>query len=572
MLTPDAQQYQALLSHPVTGDLAHLDFTAVQPRLDYALQQFTHRQAPSRFMLIKAPDEPIYLQIIADATRTRLPDSQTLYGGHYQINERQITLQQAQHLDDNFAAGGEVIQADWVEHEQLFGCVREFAGTISLQPGLIHQANGGILIISLRSLLTQPLLWLRLKHMVENQRFQWYAPDESKPWPVAIPSLRLQLKIILIGERDLLAEFQQLEPVLSQQAIYSEFADEFQPEDEQALGHWLKWVSTLACQQQLPMPDASAWPEFIHAAVRATGDRTLLPLSPYWICRQLSEIRLFCDSGQFNVQQIQHMLAQREWRENELYQRVQNDILSHQILLETEGERVGQINGLAVVEYPGHPRAFGEPSRLSCVVHIGDGELTDIERKVELGGSIHAKGMMIMQAFLLAELRLEQQLPFSASITFEQSYSEIDGDSASMAELCVLISALAGVPLYQHIALTGAVDQFGRCLSVGGVNEKIEGFFAICQQRGFTGNQGVIIPATNLRHLCLKPVVADSVSQGEFHIWAVEHVSDALLLLTGLPWDGDGQTLRQAIQTRIAQASIQDNRSRCRWFNWFNRN
>jgi Lon-like ATP-dependent protease len=139
------------------------------------------------------------------------------------------------------------------------------------------------------------------------------------------------------------------------------------------------------------------------------------------------------------------MLTQREWREGYLAERMQDEILLEQILIETEGEQVGQINALSVVEFPGHPRAFGEPSRISCVVHIGDGEFNDIERKAELGGNIHAKGMMIMQSFLMAELELEQQIPFSASLTFEQSYSEVDGDSASMAELCALISALADV-------------------------------------------------------------------------------------------------------------------------------
>lgn len=168
------------------------------------------------------------------------------------------------------------------------------------------------------------------------------------------------------------------------------------------------------------------------------------------------------------------MLARREWREGFLAERMQDEILQEQILIETEGERVGQINALSVIEFPGHPRAVGEPSRISCVVHIGDGEFNDIERKAELGGNIHAKGMMIMQAFLMSELQLEQQIPFSASLTFEQSYSEVDGDSASMAELCALISALANVPVNQNIAITGSVDQFGRAQPVGGLNEKLK--------------------------------------------------------------------------------------------------
>ncbi len=183
-------------------------------------------------------------------------------------------------------------------------------------------------------------------------------------------------------------------------------------------------------------------PLLIDEGTRYTGDQETLPLSPLWITRQLREAAAFCEGEEITGEAMQTMLARRVWREGYLAERMQDEILQEQILIETEGECVGQINALSVIEFPGHPRAFGEPSRISCVVHIGDGEFIDVERKAELGGNIHAKGMMIMQAFLMSELELEQQLPFTASLTFEQSYSEVDGDSASMAELCALISAL----------------------------------------------------------------------------------------------------------------------------------
>jgi Lon-like ATP-dependent protease len=182
-----------------------------------------------------------------------------------------------------------------------------------------------------------------------------------------------------------------------------------------------------------------------------------------------------------------------------------------------------------------------------------------------------------MQAFLMSQLQLEQQLPFSASLTFEQSYSEVDGDSASMAELCAVISALADVPVNQSIAITGSVDQFGRAQPVGGLNEKIEGFFSICQQRGLSGKQGVIIPAPNARHLSLSQAVLDAVDAEQFSIWAIDDVTDALPLLTNQVWDGEVQTtLMQTIQERIAQAMQQDARHRypwpLRWLSWFSPN
>ncbi|MGL5043877.1 MAG: S16 family serine protease, partial [Plesiomonas sp.] len=223
-----------------------------------------------------------------------------------------------------------------------------------------------------------------------------------------------------------------------------------------------------------------------------------------------------------------------------------------------------------------HPFAFGEPSRISCVVHLGDGDISDVERKVELGGNIHAKGMMIMQAYLASELALEQQLPFSASLVFEQSYGEVDGDSASLAELCALVSALSLQPVSQSIAITGAVDQFGRVQPVGGINEKIEGFFAVCENRGLTGEQGIILPASNLRHLCLSDDVVEAVKDGTFHVYAVEHASEALSLLTGLPFDSDDEkqpSLLGLIEQRIEQLNQTEQQTTpwwLRWTNWFN--
>lgn len=265
-----------------------------------------------------------------------------------------------------------------------------------------------------------------------------------------------------------------MEPELAEQAIYSEFEDHLQIVDAEAMTLWCQWVTRIALRDNLPPPAPDAWPVLIREAVRYTGEQDTLPLCPLWIARQFKEAAPLCEGETCSGDVLSLMLARREWREGFLPERMQDEILQEQILIETEGERVGQINALSVIEFPGHPRAFGEPSRISCVVHIGDGEFNDIERKAELGGNIHAKGMMIMQAFLMSELQLEQQIPFSASLTFEQSYSEVDGDSASMAELCALISALANVPVNQNIAITGSVDQFGRAQPVGGLNEKLK--------------------------------------------------------------------------------------------------
>ncbi|WP_447215494.1 AAA family ATPase [Citrobacter pasteurii] len=572
-LVPDTDSYQEIFAQPHVTDDTDTLLSDTQPRLQFALEQLLQHWATSSFMLVKAPEELEYLNLIATAARTLHADADRLTGGHYDVSGHTIRYRAAEKADDNFATLTQVVNADWAEAEQLFGCLRQFNGEITLQPGLVHQANGGVLVISLRTLLAQPLLWMRLKAIVSHERFDWVAFDESRPLPVSVPSMPLKLKVVLVGERESLADFQEMEPELAEQAIYSEFEDNLQIVDAETMTQWCQWVTHTARRNNLPYPATDAWQVLIREAVRYTGEQDTLPLNPLWITRQLKEVAPLCDGDTCTAEQLSLMLAQREWREGFLSERMQDEILQEQILIETEGERIGQINALSVIEFPGHPRAFGEPSRISCVVHIGDGEFTDIERKAELGGNIHAKGMMIMQAFLMSELQLEQQIPFSASLTFEQSYSEVDGDSASMAELCALISALADVPVNQSIAITGSVDQFGRAQPVGGLNEKIEGFFAICQQRELTGTQGVIIPAANVRHLSLPPALLQAVEEEKFTIWAVDDVTDALPLLLNLVWDGEGQTtLMQTIQERIAAATQQESRHRfpwpLRWLNW----
>ncbi|WP_052284064.1 AAA family ATPase [Kluyvera genomosp. 1] len=572
-LAPATEAFQPLFAQPELASENDSLFSELQSRLHYALEQFLHPQGISPFLLVKAPEEKEYLQLLTQTTLSlRDTPEATLTGVNYQVNGSKITAIPASNADDNFASTGPVIYADWIEAEQLFGCVRQFNGEITLQPGLVHQANGGILILSLRTLMAQPLLWMRLKNLISQQRFDWLTFDDARPLPVSIPSMPLSLKVVLMGDRDSLADFEEMEPELAETSLYSEFEDNLQISDEETLKQWCQWVWSIAREKSLPGLAADAWPLLMQEGARDSGDQEIMPLCPLWIARQLREAAPFTDNDVINAEQLKTMLVQRQWREGFLAERMQDEILLEQILIETEGECIGQINALSVIDFPGHPRPFGEPSRITCVVHIGDGEFTDVERKAELGGNIHAKGMMLMQAFLMAELDLEQQLPFSASLTFEQSYSEVDGDSASMAELCALISALANVPINQSIAMTGSVDQFGRAQPVGGLNEKIEGFFAICAQRGLSGKQGVIIPSANVRHLSLSNEVQEAVEAGAFSIWAIDDVGDALPLLTQLNWDGEGQTLLQTIQERIAQAMQQEPRHRYPWpLRWLNR-
>lgn len=236
-------------------------------------------------------------------------------------------------------------------------------------------------------------------------------------------------------------------------------------------------------------------------------------------------------ANQTEFTDVQGYFDYLEHQSSRLNDYVIQDILNNQLYIETEDETVGQINGLSVIEFDGIPYSFGEPLRISCNVQYGDGEIHDIERKVELGGNIHSKGIIIAQSCLANLLELPTQLPFSASLAFEQSYGEIDGDSSSLAIFCVLISALTKLPLPQSIAVTGSIDQFGNVLSVGGVNQKIEGFFNLCHARELTGKQGVIIPAVCISHLSLKQEVIEAVKANQFHIWAVADVFETIQIL-----------------------------------------
>jgi Lon-like ATP-dependent protease len=574
LLLPDTAPYEAIFA--TAAELAPVDFADIQPRLENGLTLFCHPLSRPRFMTIKALESREYLSRITDVVKHILPDQQEVLGSRYIINGSQITLEPAQSVDDTFTAKLSCHFQEWIESEQLFGCVRLYKDQIQLEPGLIHQVNGGVLVLSVRSLLAQPLMWLRLKQMITQGWYRWASPDETHPLPVSIPPMPLDIRLILVGDRISLGEFNDMESELLESAVYGEFEADLPLTEPSDMTTWCGYINTLADELEIPRLAADTWPAMLRLAVRYSTDQGSLTLCPAWLSAQLTEAALYNEEEQLSLKAFEAAINARSWRESYLQERMQDEIELGQIRIETDGEVIGQINGLSVLEYPGHPRAFGEPSRISCVVHTGDGEFTDVERKAELGGNLHAKGMMIMQAFLISELELDQPLPFSASIVFEQSYGEVDGDSASLAELCALISALSLQPISQQIAVTGSVDQFGNVQPIGGVNEKIEGFFEVCQRRGLTGKQGVILPTSNVRNLCLHPQVLDAVREGQFHLWAVDNAAEALPILTGLIYSYEEQaeevrpSLLSLIQERIALALPQDRR-RYPWpLRWLN--
>jgi Lon-like ATP-dependent protease len=511
-----------------------------------------------RFMLLKASESELFFDLLKQSVKANLTTINLGY--HYYFSDNKITVTEAKSKQDNFAAQDNCLSAAIVDMEKLFGCVRQPENSpIKLQAGLVHHANGGVLILGLRSLLAQPLIWVKLKRMVLSQTFEWSSADESHPLPLSIPAIPLDLRIILVGDRLSLAELQEFEPEFYSSSIYAEFENEMPITESQPINNWMSYLQFISHKLGLPKIENSAFAKIYKHATRYTGDQHYLPLNVEWVQSLLLNSSYFVQNENIDAQAVTKALEQKAWRENYLTERLHDEFFSNQILIDTKSQVVGQINGLSVIEYPGYPKSIGEPTRLSCLVHFGDGELIDIERKTDLAGSIHSKGMMIMQAFIMSEFAINHQLPFSTSLVFEQSYNEIDGDSASLAGLCALISALSNQPIDQQLAITGSVDQFGHVQSIGGVNEKIEGFFAVCQHQGFTGQQGVIIPASNQRHLSLNDDIIDAINNNKFSIWTVEHVADALYLLTGIPYkDENNISLYKLIHARMQSTLVQD--------------
>ncbi|AGJ61259.1 Putative Lon protease -like protein [Candidatus Moranella endobia PCVAL] len=569
-LLPDLACFAAIFNQPYPPLSAPL--AMLQARLMDGLMQFCNSsRSPSRFMLLTAQENNDYFQLIAETVKQILDASSQNVSSRHLVADIGVSTQPATNMDR-----ASCVWQSLVEYEQLFGALRFYRDVLYLQPGLVHRANGGILIVGVRALVRQPVLWLRLKHMILQQRFDWLPENTSRPLPVAVPSIPLNLRLIVVGNRAGLADLNAIEPELTSFAMYGEFESELCIIGPDKMAKWCSWVNTLAQQHGLPLLSADAWPVLVRQAIRYSGDHYQLPLCPHWLSRRLKEAAMYYGSKheQLTATAFTDSEQKRSWRESYLSERMQYEIVASQIMLENEGHVVGQVNALSLLDFPGHPLPFCEPSRISCVVHVGDGEINDVEHKAELGGNLHTKGMLIIQAFLMSALKLDQQLPFSASLVFEQSYGEVDGDSASLAEGVALISALADKPINQQIAVTGSVDQFGHVQPIGGVNEKIEGFFAFCQARALTGAQGVILPTANVRHLCLHDDVIEAVSEGQFSLWAVDTIDDTLEILTAMSFDNDHlPNLLAAIRARISNFYLREQKLLpwCfRWLNWFN--
>ncbi|MBI4172456.1 MAG: AAA family ATPase [Actinobacteria bacterium] len=409
-----------------------------------------------------------------------------------------------------------------------------------IKPGALHRANGGFLVLEALDVLRHPFAWEALKRAlsggevrIENLAEEYSAVPMATLRPEPIP---IDVKVILIGSPLLYHLLYQLDEDFRE--LFKVKVD-FSPDmewDDASVGHYAAFVRRWVEAAGLRHFDREAVARLVEHGARLRESQRKLSTRLIDVSDVTSEASFFAGEAGRDVVRavdVERAITGREYRSSLLEQRIQELIADGTIVIDVAGERVGQANGLAILDVGDY--SFGKPSRISARVSVGRGGVLSVEREIELSGPIHSKGVLILSGYLSGNYAQERPLALAATLTFEQSYDEVEGDSASSTELYALLSALSGLPLDQGIAVTGSVDQHGEVQAIGGATRKIEGFYAVCKAKGLTGRQGVIVPATNVQHLMLSDEVAEAVRRRRFHVWAVRSVDEGIELLTGRP-------------------------------------
>lgn len=475
-------------------------------------------------------------------------------------------------IDHAGAAGAPVIWEDQPTHANLLGRIEHVSelGTLItdftlIRPGALHRANGGYLLLEVVDVLRQPFAWDALKRALRNREIRIQPLGqllgltttttlEPEPIPLA------PIKVVLLGDRMVYYLLAELDPdVLELFKVLVDFAEEMDRRAETQVVY-ARLVATLVTRERLLPFDRNAVARVLEQAARLAGDGEKLSvhLRPVVdLLREADHCARQAARSAVEAADVEAAIAAQHARAGRVADLMREQIRRGILHVATSGREIGQINGLSVLRLG--DLELGRPTRITARCRLGRGELVDIEREVELGGPLHSKGVMILSGFLGGRFATQIPLALSASLVFEQSYGPVEGDSASLAELCVLLSAIAELPLRQDLAVTGSVDQLGNVQPVGAINDKIEGFFDACAERGLTGEQGVLVPESNVVHLMLRPDVVAAVAAGRFRVWAVGHVDAAMELLTGHPAgarDDDGSypdaSVNATVEERLA--------------------
>jgi lon-related putative ATP-dependent protease len=457
-------------------------------------------------------------------------------------------------VDASEAHGAPVIYESNPSYLNLVGRVEQMAQMGALitdftliKPGVLHRANGGYLILDAAKVLTNPYSWEGLKRALQFRQIRIESPVQMLQMtstvslePEPIP---LDIKVVLLGEPMLYYQLAQLDPDFNELfKVAADFSDELArtPEAERL---YAQLIATVSRREELRPFDCSAICRIIEQGARMAGDAERMTIRMQPMVDLMEEADHWAEEAGAEIvtaEHVQRAIDAQIDRSDRVPALMQEEILRQTILIDTEGEKVGQINGLSVLQLGNF--AFGHPSRITATIRMGEGEVLNIEREVDMSGPLHSKGVLILSSLLSARYALEQPLSLSASLVFEQSYGGVEGDSASSTELYALLSAIADLPIKQSLAVTGSVNQRGEVQAIGGVNEKIEGFFDLCNARGLTGEQGVLIPASNVKHLMLRHDVVTAAEAGQFHIYPIRQIDEGIELLTGIPAGERGRT------------------------------
>jgi lon-related putative ATP-dependent protease len=450
-----------------------------------------------------------------------------------------------------------------VEHRVVFGnLVSDFT---LIKPGALHSANGGYLVLDARQLLLSAYAWDALKRALYSREVRIESLSQmlglssvSTLEPAPIP---LDVKVVLVGDRLLYNLLCELDSDVSELFKVLADLDDDVDRDDASEAEYARLIATATRRENLLPFDCRAVARLVDEAARDAGDSRKLSTRLRGLVdllREASHIAARETADRVSATHVLGALAARQRRTDRPRRLLREAVLRDTLLIDTSGERVGQVNGLSVSGFAGE--SFGQPTRITATARVGDGKVIDIEREVELGGPLHSKGVLILTSWLASRYTRQVPLSLSASLVFEQCYGGVEGDSASLAELCGLLSTLANAPLRQSVAVTGSVNQLGRVQPVGAVNEKIEGFFEVCLARGLSGEQGVIIPRANVPHLMLRDDVIEATQNQLFHVWAVDTVDEAFEVLTGQPAgvaDENGNYPEGTLNQRVMQQLLE---------------
>lgn len=431
-----------------------------------------------------------------------------------------------------------------------------------IKSGSFLRAHGGYLIFSLEDAVTEPAVWKVLKRTLRSGRiemetyepFALFSASGLKPEPV-----KVNTKVIVLGSSFLYhllyAWDEEFHEIFKVRADFNPFMQR----DQKHQLAYAEWVGNLCNEEGLPHFDRSGIERLIEFGARQAGDREKVLASYAEIADLVREAAFWArkeDRQLVSARNVEQALQSRVFRSNRIEEEIREMIAKGTILVDIDGKKVGQANGLSVMEIGGY--AFGRPSRVTASVAMGQAGIINIERESHLSGSIHDKGVLILAGYLRNRFGQHQPLALSASLCFEQSYAGVEGDSASSTELYALLSRLANIPLRQDIAVTGSVNQWGEVQAIGGVNEKIEGFYDVCRVVGLTGKQGVLIPESNVRHLILRSDVIQAIAEGKFHIYPVRTVDEGLVILSSMPANGsaDQESVNKAVSNRLKELAL----------------